>query len=157
MTKEMILPLFDSRFQKEVAFMPLMDAINDLTAEQASWQPSNEGHSIWQIVNHLIFWNSLMLNQLQKKPQEQTNVDNDNTFEMPENTSDAAWQKTIEQIHSIFKEMQDAVSQLDDSRFDEVIEADGTTLKFHLGHTATHDSYHIGQITYIRKLQGITR
>ncbi|WP_164669680.1 DinB family protein [Virgibacillus doumboii] len=151
MTKEMILSLFDRRSQE-------MDAIKGLTAEQASWQPAKEGHSIWQIVNHLIFWNSRMLNQFQGKAQSETNVDNDATFEMPEDTSDAVWQKTIEQIYSLFREMQETVSQLDDSRFDELAGDERTSLKVVLGEDiAMHDSYHIGQILYIRKLQGITR
>lgn len=41
--------------------------------------------------------------------------------------------------------MQMTVSQLDDSRFEEPAEDEGTPFKVVLGDLAIHDSYHIGQ------------
>jgi hypothetical protein len=41
-SKNLVLSLLDFRFNQEVGFVPLMDAINGLTAEQASWQPTEK-------------------------------------------------------------------------------------------------------------------
>ncbi|WP_202080785.1 hypothetical protein [Caldalkalibacillus salinus] len=68
-----------------------------------------------------------------------------------------AWQKIIEQINSVFKDLQDTAALLDDSDFDEPADDDGKTLKVVLADMAMHVSYHIGQIVYIHRLQGITR
>ncbi|MFA1822734.1 DinB family protein [Virgibacillus oceani] len=157
-TKEMVLSLFHFRFKQEVGFVPLMDAIKELTAEQASWQPSKEGHSIWQIVNHLVYWNTRMLDQLEGRNRNQAIIENNDTFGNPGDRKDeAGWQSTMEQTYKLFEKMQEEVSKLDDSQFDKVVDDDGTTLKVVLGDMAMHDSYHIGQILYIRKLQGVTR
>ncbi|WP_078392835.1 DinB family protein [Shouchella patagoniensis] len=156
MAKQLISSFLDRRFQKESGFIPLMEAIKGLTAEQAYWKPSEKGNSIWQIVNHIAFWDSHILNQLKEKSNSQVNVDNDTTFEIPNDITDEEWQKTVAQINNIFQEIQVAVSQLDDSCLDEpAFEED--PLKVLLGDLAMHDSYHIGQIVYIRKLQGIPR
>jgi hypothetical protein len=43
-------------------FVPINIAVDGLTAEQASWQPPNGGHSVGQLAYHILFWNRRNLN-----------------------------------------------------------------------------------------------
>ena len=62
-------------------FVNLLTAIDSLTAEQAAWKDNSTNNSIWQIVNHLIFWNTRYLNRFKGIPVQEMKGDNDSTFE----------------------------------------------------------------------------
>ncbi|WP_228552259.1 DinB family protein [Gracilibacillus salitolerans] len=55
-------------------FVALLNSIDGLTEEQASWKPSETTNSIFEIVNHLIFYNQRYLNSFKGIPNEK-NVD----------------------------------------------------------------------------------
>ena len=39
-------------------FVPANTAVEGLTAEQAKWTDGSGNHSVGQLANHLVFWNS---------------------------------------------------------------------------------------------------
>ncbi|WMX56720.1 DinB family protein [Peribacillus sp. R9-11] len=60
--KAVLLEQMGACYEQKNWFVPLNIAIDGLSAEQASWK-SRDSNSIWQIVNHLIFWNERYLNR----------------------------------------------------------------------------------------------
>ncbi len=100
-------------------FVPGNIAVEGLTPEQASWTDGKGNHSIGQLANHLVFWNSQVLAKFKGETPPKFNGDNDETF----NSFDTKkWNETVKLLA--------------------------------IAHVGMHNAYHIGQIIYIRRLQG---
>jgi uncharacterized damage-inducible protein DinB len=124
-------------------FVPASTAIEGLTAEQAKWTDGKGNHSIGQLVNHLVFWNTQELAKFRGEQPPKFSGNNDETF----NSFDTKqWDSTVKQLDQVLTEWEHAVEAADDKK----IEAWASTI----AHIGTHNAYHIGQIIYVRKLQG---
>jgi uncharacterized damage-inducible protein DinB len=124
-------------------FVPANTAVEGLTAEQASWKPAGDNHSIGQLANHLIFWNLQSLAKFKGETPAKFSGDNDETF----NSFDAKkWAETVRQLDQVMTDWEKAVEAADEKK----IEASASTI----AHIGTHNAYHIGQIIVIRRLQG---
>ena len=123
-------------------FVPPSVAIEGLTAEQAAWKDSSGNHSIGQLANHLVFWNSRELARFKGEQPPKFDGNNDETF----NSFDAkSWAATVQQLDRVMTDLEKFVEA-----------ADAATLaKFgsEIAHIGTHNAYHTGQMIYIRKLQ----
>src|SRR2546425_13103024 len=67
--KELLLYLLEYTYEKEGSYPPLPVALGGLTPVQASWKPTQERHSIWQIVRHMAHWMEAVLQALEDQPQ----------------------------------------------------------------------------------------
>jgi uncharacterized damage-inducible protein DinB len=124
-------------------FVPANTAVEGLTAEQASWTDGHGNHSIGQLANHLIFWNQQSLAKFKGETPAKFDGNNDETF----NSFDAKkWAATVQQLDQVLTEWEKAVEAADDKK----LEAAASTI----AHIGAHNAYHIGQMIYIRKLQG---
>src|SRR5215469_16862331 len=67
--KSILLDQLKTTHNKQEWFVPVIQAINGLTPEQAMWKENAANHSIGQLVNHLIFWNQQQLSNFKgEKP-----------------------------------------------------------------------------------------
>ena len=124
-------------------FVPANAAVEGLTAEQAKWTDGKGNHSIGQLVNHLIFWDSQELAKFRGEQPPKFSGNNDETF----NSFDSKqWDSTVKQLDQVLTEWEYAVEAADDKK----IEAWASTI----AHIGTHNAYHIGQMIYVRKEQG---
>lgn len=125
-------------------YVPANLAVEGLTAEQAAWRDGSGNHSIGQLANHLVFWNSRQLQRFKGEPQAKYSGNNDETF----NAFDAkSWAATVKQLDEVLTAWEKAVEAMDDAK----LNAWASTI----AHIATHNAYHTGQIIYIRKLHGV--
>jgi hypothetical protein len=124
-------------------FVPINTAIDGLTAEQASWQPKADLHSSGQLAYHLLFWNRRALQQLKGEKQEKFGGNNDETFTK---FDEKQWNDIVKQLDQVMAEFEKFVESADEK----TLAADATTI----GNICTHNAYHVGQILYVRKLQG---
>ena len=131
-------------------FLPLTTAIGGLTAEQAKWIPRNSdgktnpnaNHSVGMIANHILFWDTNALAQLKGEPTKNPST-NDETFN---DFNPGNWARIVHDLDTVMTSLEQFVQQ-----------ADSVTL-LRIAPTveriSTHNSYHTGQIFYVRKLQG---
>jgi uncharacterized damage-inducible protein DinB len=124
-------------------FVPISTAVDGLTAEQASWQPPAGGHSAGQLTYHLLFWNRRNLEKLTGKAQGNFSGNNDETFEKFDARQ---WADTVKQLDQVMTDLEKLVESADDQK----LAGMATTI----AHICTHNAYHVGQIVYVRKLQG---
>ena len=139
--KELLLAQLNA-CQENTWFVSLLNSIDGLTEEQANWKPNGKTNSIFEIVNHLIFYNQRFLNRFKDIPNDK-NVDN-NTFK---NKEELNWNDTVKWINEIMSEWKDVVKEADTNKLND--------RSSELAHLTIHTTYHTGQIIYIRKLQGI--
>lgn len=124
-------------------FVPANTAVEGLTPEQASWKDSSGNHSVGQLANHLVFWNSRALARFKGEPPEKFSGNNDETFN---NFDSKRWNATVQQLDSVITEWEKAVEAADDKKLAEWASE--------IAHIGAHNAYHIGQMIYVRKLQG---
>jgi uncharacterized damage-inducible protein DinB len=124
-------------------FAPANTAVQGLTAEQASWKPKDDEHSIGQLANHILFWDRRNLEKFKGEPLDKYAGNNDETFNSFDSKS---WAATVQQLDAVMTEWEKAVEAADDKK----VESWAPTI----ANIATHNAYHIGQIIFIRKLQG---
>ncbi len=138
--------------EKSEWFVPLNTAIAGLTPEQAKWTPlngagksdPNANHSAGMLAYHLWFWNSRALAELKGVKQPAPPSNNDETF----NEFDAAtWSKIVKDDDAVMTALEDLVATADEATLAKIAPT--------IAHICTHNAYHIGQILYVRKLQGV--
>ena len=154
--KQLLIEQFSSCYDEAGWFVPLMTALNGLTPEQAAWQDKNSTNSIWQLVNHLIYWNSRYLNRFNDIPNPDEKSDNDSTFE-GERTSgtDEEWKETVGQLNTVMSEWKGALNEADETKLEsKPIKDSESSWYSYVGLIITHNAYHIGQIVTIRKQKG---
>jgi len=125
-------------------YVPASQAVAGLTFEQALWKPEKGDHSVASLVHHLAFWNKRALIQLQGGKPEAFSGNNEETFQPPKDK--AAWEALVKEMNDGMADWEKAVQGADDAK----LLAWASTI----GHVATHNAYHTGQILVIRKLQG---
>jgi uncharacterized damage-inducible protein DinB len=124
-------------------FVPASVAVAGLTAEQASWTDGKGNHSVGQLANHLIFWNTEQLAKFKGEPPPKYSGDNNETF----NSFDAKkWASTVEQLDDVMAAWEKAVEGADDTKLKQWASA--------IAHIGAHNAYHIGQMVVVRKEQG---
>jgi hypothetical protein len=124
-------------------FVPISVAVDGLTAEQASWQPAGGGHSAGQLTYHLLFWNRRNFERLTGATQGKYSGNNDETFEKFDNKQ---WADTVKQLDQVMTDLEKFVEAADDQKL--------ATIAPTIANICTHNAYHLGQILYVRKLQG---
>ena len=124
-------------------FVPIDVAVDGLTAEQASWKDASGNHSVGQLTNHLLFWNRQELAKFKGEPPEKFSGNNDETF----NNFDAKkWSDTVKELDQVMVELEKFVEEADEKTLQ--------TLASEIAHIGTHNAYHVGQMIFVRKLQG---
>ncbi len=117
-------------------------ALGDLSALQAAWVPDGARHSIWQLVNHVVFWRNVTLNKAEGLPTPSEAECNQRNFEAPADVSEDAWSNTKQALEDSYRALRP------------ILEGKKPGLdraKYHL----THDAYHLGQIMHLRAMQGM--
>jgi len=124
-------------------FVPISVAVDGLTAEQASWQPPAGGHSAGQLTYHLLFWNRRNLLKFKGETQEKFGGDNEETFAKFDTKQ---WTDTVKQLDQVMTDLEKLVETADEKNL--------ATWAPTIANICTHNAYHVGQIVYVRKLQG---
>jgi uncharacterized damage-inducible protein DinB len=131
--------------------LPFKQAVEGITEEEAFWKPAPQCHSIAEITQHLLYWNEIWLTRFEQGRADAALAvkDNNASFILPEHT---AFSNLRERLLQTLLRWQDLLSK-------ESLEAPALGFPVSaawwevISNAAIHNSYHIGQIVLIRKLQ----
>jgi uncharacterized damage-inducible protein DinB len=141
--KAVLLEQLRSTHNKAEWFVPANTAVAGLTPAQASWTDKSGNHSVGQLANHLVYWDRESLAKFKGETPAKFDGNNDETF----NSFDSkTWEQTVKQLDQVMTEWEKAVEAADDVK----VALWASTI----AHVGTHNAYHIGQMVYVRKLQG---
>ena len=130
----------------------VLAVLNGITAQQAAAHPIPGAHSIWELTLHIGAWESACMRRLSGDPAQLTDRED---WPAVIDTSDAAWEKTKQDLIANHQQLLQAIATIDDSRLDQPIIADPATtysttyVTLHGG--VQHDLYHAGQIAMLKK------
>ncbi|MGE3106954.1 MAG: DinB family protein [Phycisphaerales bacterium] len=136
-----LLAWWDGAWDEGLWYAPWSKAIDGLTPEQAAWTPGPGRHSIWSIVNHMSFWREHSLRTLRGQRPTSDEVERRN-FEGPLEVTEAGWRAARERFASLQEQIRSVIADP---------AGDLSRIRYHL----PHDSYHVGQIMYLRAMQGL--
>jgi uncharacterized damage-inducible protein DinB len=125
-------------------FVPVNVAVAGLTAEQAKWSPGKGNHSVGQLAYHIWYWNDRSLTQFKGGKPGPFDGNNNETFDK---FTDAQWEDLVKRLNQVMADWEKAVETADDQKL-----AENASVIAHVG---AHTAYHLGQILYVRKLQGV--
>ena len=125
-------------------FVPARIAVDGLTAEQAKWSPGKGDHSVGQLAYHLWFWDTRALADFKGDKKAAFSGNNEETFD---NFTAEQWSDLVKKLDQVMADWETAVANADDQKL-----AEKASLVAHVG---AHNAYHLGQIIYARKLQGV--
>ena len=144
MEREQLQKMWQEAWSDGLWYTPWGKAVEDLSPEQAAWKPMPGRHSIWQLVNHIVFWQDYTLRSARgEKPDKDAfarEVERRN-WEEPSQVSASSWAETKRRFRESYEQMIALVQRAE--KLDRPL--------YHL----LHESYHVGQIMYLRALQGL--
>jgi uncharacterized damage-inducible protein DinB len=125
-------------------YVPVSIAVDGLTAQQAMWSPGKGNHSVGQLAYHIWYWDQRALNTFKGEKNAAFDGNNNETFDK---FSADQWDDLVKKLNQVLADWEKAVEQADDSKL-----AANASLIAHVG---AHNAYHVGQILYVRKQQGV--
>lgn len=153
---ELLLIQKDDTWDQCNWIVPLSKALDGLTSEQAAWVPSSGGLSIWQLVNHMYYYNFRLLSRIQGTPPSGTPAENnESTFGDPGEPSDTAgWSTLMQNTTQLAEQLRDQLASLEDSDLEAPYMDTNEKWAHELARWILHDAYHAGQIVLLRRQQG---
>lgn len=130
-------------------FVCLQDALDGLTAEQAAWKTDGT-NSIWEIVNHLTYYNRRHYDRFQGK----TVGDSPSVVNTFAGNDELSWEETVKYCQTILANWRDAIGNMDEEKLNNpAFKNQNYDWYSILSQLTIHNAYHIGQIVHIRKQQ----
>ncbi len=153
--KELLLYLLEYTYEREGAYPPLTTALAGLAAAQASWKPGPDRHSIWQIVRHMTQWMEAGVQALSGQPGFYEDLQRADW--QPASGGEREWQADVERLHAAYRTFKGRLESMAEEDLSRPIEPYRGRSRYAAAlrvlRTATHDTYHLGQIRYLRALQ----
>ena len=144
---------FDGEAWHGPSVLPLLEGVS---AEQAAARPIPGAHTIWELTQHIRAWEGACLRRLNGDPAQ---LPDSEDWSDVDDRSEAAWEKTKQNLVETHQQLLQAIDALDDSRLDQPIMEhpqipfSSTYVTLHGG--VQHDLYHAGQIAILKKALGI--
>jgi uncharacterized damage-inducible protein DinB len=153
---ELLLIQKDDTWDQCNWIVPVSKALEGLTSEQAAWVPSSGGLSIWQLVNHMYYYNHRLLSRIQgitpSGPPAENNV---STFGDSGDPSDTTgWITLMQNTTQLAEQLRDQLASLEDSDLEAPYMETNEKWAHELARWILHDAYHAGQIVLLRRQQG---
>lgn len=115
--KELLQNGVNQVFYEEEWYPPLSEALKNLTAAQASWQPEgNAANTIWENVTHLLIFKERLLSRLHKEETFVAPQNNDETFVQGGAHDEDAWQETVNRTLHVHDALQSSLASLQEER-----------------------------------------
>ncbi len=132
----------------------VVELLRDVDAKTAAAHPIKGAHSIWELLLHIAAWDDAVLRRAGGKAVELKDSEN---FPPVNDTSEAAWRRTVEQVEEKHEALTEAVAAFPDSRLLEPVP--GKKQKYYdhfymFSGIVQHELYHAGQIALLKKMQG---
>jgi hypothetical protein len=121
--------------------VPWERVLTGISAAQAAWKPDPKRHSIWQIVNHITFWREHELRGLAGEKVGEDEIHRRN-FEEPRPADEKSWAAATAYFNETHRKVAEAIKNPANSLD-------------RLQYLLPHDCYHVGQIMYLRAMQGL--
>ncbi len=149
-----LLGNLDRVFEKPGGHMPVKESLQGLTASQAAWAPPGR-NSIWMIVDHLSLWKEYFTGLLGGEAPRPRGWEKDRDWQKITEPTDERWQAAVKRLTDAHAALKAEVEKRTDEHVDQPLLGGKTPFRQLVQTIVVHDSYHCGQIHYLRALQDV--
>jgi uncharacterized damage-inducible protein DinB len=140
--RSVLLDQLKSTHNKNGWFVSANNAVDGVTAEQASWKDKGN-HSVGQLTYHIVFWNERVLQEMSGQKPADFKGKNDETFDAFDKKT---WADLVKRLDAVMTGMEKIVQEADEEKLKKIAPT--------IANVAAHNAYHTGQIVVVRKQQG---
>ena len=127
----------------------VIQILDGITAQQAAAHPIAGAHSIWELTLHIAAWERACRRRLEGDPAQLSDAED---WQPINDTSEAAWESTKQDLIDNHRELMDAIAKVDPSRLNEPItKGSSNSVYVTLHGVVQHSLYHAGQIAMLKK------
>ncbi len=131
----------------------LLGSLRGVSAEDASWKPDPDRHSIWELALHIAYWNYAVYRRLTNAKHGGFPRSPSNWPSTPDKANEGEWSRDKKLLKETHDELVDAIEAFPAKRFDDLAGDKGkTTYADLITGIVLHDTYHIGQIQLMKRL-----
>ncbi len=128
----------------------VMELIDAMSAEQARRKPVKDGHSVWEVLLHMIAWQEYALRVLDGG--DATALDGEADWpRVPEPPTETAWDTAKRKFEGGMRELRERIIHLDEAQLRTRVQGRDFPLKVLLHGLVHHNVYHCGQIALMKK------
>ncbi len=147
--KQHVLNLLDS----EGAHISFDDVVDNFPPELRGTKPDGAPHTAWQLLEHMRIAQCDILEFSRNSRHVSPKWPEGHWPAAEAPPSDAAWKKSIRDFHHDLEEMKKLVSKADEEQlYAPIPHGEGQTLLREALLVADHNSYHLGQLMFLKKM-----
>jgi hypothetical protein len=135
----------------EGAHLGFREAVADFPAELRGKKPKGAPHSAWQLLEHMRLAQEDILDFSRNPKYEERKFPEGYWPATAAPPNEEAWDRSVQQFEKDLKAMQQLVNAEDDL-FAKIPHGQGQTLLREALLVADHNSYHLGQLVFLRKI-----
>ncbi|HCL06057.1 MAG TPA: hypothetical protein DHW64_08880 [Chitinophagaceae bacterium] len=145
---EKIAALFEAFYDGECWIgLNFKQAIKGVDEKLAARKKGDAFNSIWQLVNHIIYWRKTVMIRLQGVLGNPPMPD----FYQPDQPDKQSWKETLNHFEEVQKELVKTIRSFPSAHLDNASPMKGQTNYQLLIGCLQHDGYHMGQIILLKK------
>jgi uncharacterized damage-inducible protein DinB len=133
-------------------FLPAVQALEGLSAEQAARSPGEKFNSPWMVLRHMIFWMEFFHLKFSGNVLE-TDHEED-WLPIVDSSDEEAFAADKDRLATAAREIADTVAGWSDEQLDESFLRDGHNRRHVIQGMIAHNSYHTNEIISVRHMMG---
>jgi hypothetical protein len=142
----------ENLLQMEGAHISFEDAVTDFPSALRGTKPPGAPHSAWELLEHLRLAQEDILDFSRNPAYVDRTFPDDYWPASPEPPSEDAWQQSAQQFQQDLAAMRALIADPEQDLFAPFPHGTGQTLLREALLVADHNSYHLGQLVFLRKL-----
>ncbi|QOY90530.1 DinB family protein [Paludibaculum fermentans] len=142
----------DNLLRMEGAHLSFEDALADFPSALRGVKPPGAPHSAWELLEHLRLAQEDILDFSRNPAYVDRTFPDDYWPASAEPPSDEAWQRSVSQFQQDLAEMRALIADAAHDLYAPLPHGTGQTLLREALLVADHNSYHLGQLVFLRKL-----
>lgn len=123
------------------------EVLHGIDAEKAIETVSDKTNSIWQLVAHITYWRTSVVNRLTGSMNPPPFLD----FLLPDEPSEANWRQALHDFEAAYHLLRNAVHHFNADNLDKSSPVKEQTYYELIMGCLQHDAYHLGQIMLLKK------
>lgn len=129
------------------------EILQEVNESKANIKPNGSDHSMIVLLWHMNTWAEFVLGSLENKTADEMKAIEANDWREidPDNHT---WEKGIEQLKSTHNKIVEILSKKEDSFLSEIVPTRKFNFRFMLNGLIQHNTYHLGQVAYVKKMLG---
>jgi uncharacterized damage-inducible protein DinB len=123
------------------------ETLHGVTAATAAKSIDDHTNSIWQLVAHLIYWRTSVINRINGNLNPPPFPD----FKLPEELNEANWKQTLQDFEAVYHQLRSTINHFKEENLSKPSPKESQTYYQLIMGCLQHDCYHLGQIIIVRK------